>query len=173
MDSLNNVKRSFSLPMQILVCIVFFVEVFVLGILLYLRKDFTFDLHSATSVWGLIVLAVSLIMFGWNIASYFHRNRLISKAVDQDSKLQIFKASVYSRYITLLLVAVVGIIFNFVSKNLYYLVFFAMSFVWQIAMFPTRTKITMAVGVEEEKEPVAEEQESVEKVPTDTEQANN
>lgn len=175
MASLDNVKRTFSLPMQILVCIVLLIELFILGVLLYLRKDFTLDLHSATSIWGWIVLAVSVLLLGWNVVSLIHRNRLISKASNQDNKLQIFKASVYSRYITLLLVAVVGIIFTFVSTNLYYLLFFGVSFAWQIGMFPTRTKIASLVGEENnlESAPIIEEIEQEEKIPVDTEQANN
>lgn len=175
MASIDSVKRTYSLPMQILVCIVLFVELFVLGLLLYIRKDFSLELQSAVSVWGLIVLGVSLIMFCWNIASLIHRNRMISKAVNQESKLQIFKASVYSRYIMLLLVAVIAIISTFVSTNLYYLLFFGISFAWQIGMFPSRTKIAAIVGEEKvlENEPVVENDVQEEKMPADTEQANN
>ncbi len=175
MVSLDSVKRTFSLPMQVLVCVVLFIELFVLGVLLYIRKDFTLDLHSVTSIWGIIILCVSLIMFGWNIISFVHRNRLIAKAQDIDSKLQVFKASVYSRYITLLLVAVLGMIFCFVSTNLYYLLFFAISFVWQIGMFPSRTKIAVAVEDKNvvENDTVEVEQKPEEQLPTDTEQMSN
>lgn len=139
------ISRTYSLPLQALVCILLAIQVIIIFLLLYLKKDFHFDLTATTSIFGWIMLIAIVILSLWNLIAYFSRNRQLKKACTLDHQQEIFKATAYVRYFTLYLITIVGLIFALITGNLYYLIFVVFSMFWQISIFPTRNTIANAL----------------------------
>lgn len=152
MQTLQDIRKSYSLPMQILVGFILLIQIFILGILLYLKTNFENSIPN-TTILGWIMFIVFIVFLLWNIASLIHRKSLLSKATEYNQKLQIYKSSVYSRYLTMLVIAVIALIFTLITSNMFYLLFFAFSFIWQVCMFPSRTKIALTIGDEAKETP--------------------
>ena len=144
--NLNGVKSSFSLPLQIITAVLLLMQIFFFGIVLYLCRSFQISLETITSIKGWIILGVTLFFIGWNILALLQRNRQINKASTTEEKETIFKASTLVRFMTMNVLSVVALVFALIWKDIYFFLLFALSFVWQIAMFPTKSKIALAIG---------------------------
>ena len=148
--NLNGVKSSFSLPLQIITAVLLLMQIFFFGIVLYLCRSFQISFETITSIKGWIILGVTLFFIGWNILALLQRNRQINKASTTEEKETIFKASTLVRFMTMNVLSVVALVFALIWKDIYFFLFFAFSFVWQIAMFPTKSKIALAIGYTDE-----------------------
>ena len=148
--NLNGVKSSFSLPLQIITAVLLLMQIFFFGIVLYLCRSFQISLETITSIKGWIILGVTLFFIGWNILALLQRNRQINKASTTEEKETIFKASTLVRFMTMNVLSVVALVFALIWKDIYFFLFFALSFVLQIAMFPTKSKIALAIGYTDE-----------------------
>ena len=148
--NLNGVKSSFSLPLQIITAVLLLMQIFFFGIVLYLCRSFQISFETITSIKGWIILGVTLFFIGWNILALLQRNRQINKAATTEEKETIFKASTLVRFMTMNVLSVVALVFALIWKDIYFFLFFALSFVWQIAMFPTKSKIALAIGYTDE-----------------------
>ena len=157
--NLNGVKSSFSLPLQIITAVLLLMQIFFFGIVLYLCRSFQISFETITSIKGWIILGVTLFFIGWNILALIQRNRQISKASTTEEKETIFKASTLVRFMTMNVLSVVALVFALIWKDLYFFLFFALSFVWQIAMFPTKSKIALAIGYSDEEKMTKPEEE--------------
>lgn len=140
--------------MQALVGVMFLAQLFVIFIILYLRRDFHFELDAATSLFGWIMLISTVILSIWNIVLLIGRKRHLNKTSDEDTRKQIFQSTTYARYFTLIGIVLIGVAFSFITENLYYFVFIVFSFVWQVAIFPSRNVISAILnkGLKEETE---------------------
>lgn len=165
--NLNGVKSSFSLPLQIITAVLLLMQLFFFGIVLYLVREFHFSFETITSIKGWIMLGVLIFFIGWNIIALIQRNRHINKATSTEEKEIIFKASTLVRFMTMNVLSVVALVFALIWNDIYFFMFFAFSFVWQIAMFPTKSKIALAVGYTDEEKTVKPKEE----VTTTSEQA--
>lgn len=150
--NLNGVKSRFSLPLQIISAVLLLMQFFFFGIVLFLCREFRFNPDTFTSVKGWIILGVTIVFVGWNLLALIQRKRQINKATTIEEKENIFKASTLVRFMTMDLLSVVALVFVLIWKDFYFFIFFAFSIVWQVAMFPTKTKIALAVGYSDEDE---------------------
>lgn len=165
--NLNGVKSSFSLPLQIITAVLLLMQIFFFGIVLYLCRSFQISLETITSIKGWIILGVTLFFIGWNILALLQRNRQINKASTTEEKETIFKASTLVRFMTMNVLSVVALVFALIWKDIYFFLFFALSFVLQIAMFPTKSKIALAIGYSAEEGTKSEDK--VTSTPSETE----
>jgi len=140
------ISKKFSLPMQALVFLMFLVQALVFVTLLYLRKDFHVNLSDATGLLGWLILIAAVVLSIWNIIVLINRNRRIKQATDEESKKDIYQSATYGRYFMLIAILLLATILIFLTGNLYYLLFVAISAVWQVGMFPSRNKIANVVG---------------------------
>ena len=143
--NLNGVRKSFSLPLQALVAVILLLQLFFLFIVLYLRRDFHFELATITGVFGWIMLIVTIFFCAWNILSLLKRNNQLKKTESIEAKEQIFKSSTLVRYVTMTVIAITALVFALIWKDIYFFIFFVFSIIWQVLMFPSKTKIAMAV----------------------------
>ena len=148
--NLNGVKNRFSLPLQIITAALLLMQVFFFVIILYLCGGFPFHLATFTSTIGFVMLGIALFFAAWNIIALIQRKRQINKATTTEEKENIFKASTLVRFVTMNMLSIVALLFALIWKDFYFLIFFAGSIIWQVAMFPTKTKIAMAVNYEVE-----------------------
>lgn len=146
--NLNGVKNSFSLPLQIITAALLLMQVFSFIIILYLCGGFPFHLATFTSTIGFVMLGIALFFAAWNIIALIQRKRQINKASTTEEKENIFKASTLVRFVTMNMLSIVALLFALIWKDFYFLIFFAGSILWQVAMFPTKTKIAMAINYE-------------------------
>src|SRR5574344_30992 len=145
MDDMNR-STPYYLPMQALVFLMFLVQSLVFVAFLYMRKDFHIDISASTEVFGWLMLLVTVLLSAWNIIVLVNRNSRIKPALDDESKKEIFQATTYGRYFMLIAILLLATILIFFTGNLYYLLFVAISAVWQVGMFPLRNKIANVVG---------------------------
>ena len=148
--NLNGVKNRFSLPLQIITAALLLMQVFFFVIILYLCGGFPFHLATFTSTIGFVMLGIALFFAAWNIIALIQRKRQINKATTTEEKENIFKASTLVRFVTMNMLSIVALLFALIWKDFYFLIFFAGSIIWQVAMFPSKTKIAMAVNYEVE-----------------------
>lgn len=155
------ISKKYSLPMQALVGVMFLAQLFVIFIILYLRRDFHFELDAATGLFGWIMLISTVILSIWNIVLLIGRKRNLNKISDEDARKQIFQSATYARYFTLIGIVLIGVAFSFITENLYYFVFIVFSFIWQVAIFPSRTSINaiLSTGIPEKQETPVEQKE--------------
>ncbi len=162
--------------MQALVFLMFLVQALVFVALLYLRKDFHVDFSAAKGLFGWLMLIATTILSVWNIIVLVNRNQRIKQAPDEEGKKEIYQSSTYGRYFMLIAILLLATILIFLTGNLYYLLFVAISAVWQVGMFPSRNKIANVVGYtddiesvcpETSKKPVVESQQPTETMPTE------
>ena len=132
--------------MQALVFLMFLVQSLVFVAFLYMRKDFHIDISASTEVFGWLMLLVTVLLSAWNIIVLVNRNSRIKQALDDESKKEIFQATTYGRYFMLIAILLLATILIFFTGNLYYLLFVAISAVWQVGMFPSRNKISNVIG---------------------------
>ena len=151
--NLNGVKSSFSLPLQIITAVLLLMQIFFFGIVLYLCRSFQISFETITSIKGWIILGVTLFFIGWNILALIQRKRQINKASTTEEKESIYKASTLVRFMTMDLISIVALVFALIWKDFYFFIFFAVSVLWQVAMFPTKSKIAMAIHYEVEPHP--------------------
>ena len=162
--NLNGVRKSFSLPLQALVAGILLLQLFFLFMVLYLRRDFHFELATITGVFGWIMFAVTIIFCAWNIISLLKRNSQLKKSESVEAKEQIFKSSTLVRYVTMTVIATTALVFALIWKDIYFFIYFVFSIIWQVLMFPSKTKIAMAVNYDvEQQQPEA----PVETTPTE------
>ncbi len=174
------VGKKYSLPMQALIGVMLLAEAFMLFILLYLRKNFHFDFSDAKNLFGWIMLISTIILSVWNVILLIGRKRRLNKNMEEDVRKQIFQSSTYGRYFTLIGIALIGIALTFVRGNMYFLVFVALSFIWQIAIFPSRSTIydvlndglTQEAKVETSETPVNQSDETNQPGPIKTDNAD-
>lgn len=148
--NLSEVRKRFSLPMQALVAVIMLLQLFVVFIILYLRRDFKFEIDSVTSISGWIMLCVTIFFCLWNIVALIKRNRQLKKATTVEEKEQIFKSTLLVRYVTMVVVSIVALVFVLVWKDIYFFIYFVFSIIWQVVMFPSKALIAMAIGSDEE-----------------------
>lgn len=151
--NLNGVRNSFSLPLQIITAVLLLMQVFFFVIIVYLRRNFQFNPETFTSIKGWIMLGVTIFFIGWNILALIQRKRQINKASTTEEKESIYKASTLVRFMTMDLISIVALVFALIWKDFYFFIFFAVSVLWQVAMFPTKSKIAMAIHYEVEPHP--------------------
>ena len=144
--NLNGVKNRFSLPLQIITAALLLMQVFFFVIILYLCGGFPFHLATFTSTIGFVMLGIALFFAAWNIIALIQRKRQINKATTTEEKENIFKASTLVRFVTMNMLSIVALLFALIWKDFYFLIFFAGSIIWQVAIFPSKTKIAMAVN---------------------------
>lgn len=169
------ISKKFSLPLQALVFLMFLVQALVFVVLLYLRKDFHIDISAAKGLFGWLMLIATVVLSVWNIIVLVNRNRRIKQASDEEGKKEIYQASTYGRYFMLIAILLLATILIFLTGNLYYLLFVAISAAWQVGMFPSRNKIANAIGFADDVEsecsetskPVVELQQPTETNPTE------
>lgn len=162
------VSKKYSLPMQALVGVIFAAELFIVFILLYLQKSFSFDLSAATGLFGIIMLVSTLILSVWNIVLLIGRKRNLRKTADEDARKQIFQSTTYGRYFTLFAIVIIGVALTFFTGNLYYLIYVVFSIVWQVGIFPSRNTIFAVLNNEKAAEINSEETSEITTVNTES-----
>ncbi len=135
------ISRKYIFPMQAIVIAMFAMQALLVFIVLYLRDrfwsdSFSFNLSDATSFLGWIMLIVIVVFSIWNLAVLFSRSRQLKKEENEEQRKQIFKSSLYNRYITLYAISFAGIGFCLIGGNLYFLIFTVISIFWQVGIFP-------------------------------------
>lgn len=139
------ISKKFSLPMQALVFLMFLVQTLVFVAFLYMGENFHIDFSASTEFLGWLMLLVTIVLSAWDVIVLIKRNKRIRQAPDEESKKEIYQSSTYGRYFMLIAILLLATILIFLTGNLYYLLFVAISVVWQVGMFPSRSKIANEV----------------------------